>query len=241
MAQMGLSDYSPLLFAGEDFQVLEFLEHDLEDMIEFAEEPVVVYTLVKNHLRNIYFKTLKEDRNMALAFLQKVFGNEPQRRYLEQYLLPNGLIHPGDIELLDGVHTRFEKIAPRYVTFTAGGELQPEHLRFSIRQPNQPKIIDPREPLVGNPIIEVAILSELFELYGFKKAKEGKDIMYGLIHDLGTAMQMTHAQVQCLIALGKIRQGTLSARFRFKEHPLQAREQANKAVKAMEEIINADL
>ena len=74
-----------------------------------------------------------------------------------------------------------------------------------------------------------------------KKAKEGKDIMYGLIHDLGTAMQMTHAQVQCLIALGKIRQGTLSARFRFKEHPLQAREQANKAVKAMEEIINADL
>jgi len=241
MAQLGLSDYSPLLVAGEDFQILDFLEYDFSDMVRLAEEPVEVYKIVRNHLRNIYFKTMMEDRNTALIFLRKVFGDEPQRRYLEQYLCSNGLIRAVDVELLSSVQARFEKVAPKYVTFTAGGELQPEHLRFSSRQSSQPKIIDPREPLAGNPIIEVAILSELFGLYDFKNAKEGKDIMYGLINELGATMQMTQAQVQCLIALGKIRQGTLSARFRFKENPLQAKEQADKVVKSMEEIINANL
>ena len=82
-------------------------------------------------------------------------------------------------------------------------------------------------------------MSELFKVHKLPAAEKGYELTHELIEELVHQVGLSERDNGILVNLGKLRQGTLSARFRVNDNRAEAEENARKAVESIEEILRA--
>jgi hypothetical protein len=235
MQQIGLTENNPCLFQGDDYSILLDLRgKDLIELINNNPVPEKIYSFLCVNLKEIYLKTLIKDKETGLHSFDLIFGDSTQGRYFRDYLLPKGLIEKEDLNKLKSLQEKKDQLILEHLTFSAGGELQPEHLFIN---DSNLLYLDPREPNFTSPIIELSILAELLDTYGLSDAHIGYEKIKNLISDLGDVFNLSSRELLHLENLGKIRQGTLTARFRADKDRDVAELNAQKAVRSIEEIL----
>lgn len=194
---------------GEDYIIMEYLGNDFRNsnisIVESTEQ-------INKTLSEIYSNFLINDKNQSITWLNSI--KEHEKKYFSEYLLKFDLINEDDVNLVDKIDVR--QFATNYISFSTS-DFTPDNLFFS---GGYIKYIDPKKEIIGVPIIDLAMLTTLYSIYNMPEADSFEEKIVGMIYDYDSFFDSK--DMAKLIAFGRFRQYTLSARFRFERGNIES-------------------
>lgn len=160
-------------------------------------------------LDRVYDKVLIKNPELSEESIKGVSSNI--KKYLNNYLIPYELVCR---ESLNSFSNFMETVQfPDYVSF-ATTDLTPDNILFNSE--NQVKFIDPKESILGNNLIDLGMFSTIYcDIYNLPSSNEVRSRIRKLAEKQGESMKINSELTKTLFNLGKLRQYTLSARFRY--------------------------
>jgi hypothetical protein len=214
------------------------MERGIKSFLELTREvgnPQAAYGRLITALRDSYGKTITQDKNQALKFLNYNAARIP--KYLSKYLAPANLVDRETVELSEQVQTQIGAFAPDKVVWSNWAEFLPEHVYAS--KTGRLFVIDPKgaDSLLGIPQVELAMFGTLSkEVYGLPGGEEGWISLRKLSKEVAALQGMSEEAEAVLWVFGEALQYSLSSRFRIGTDDARAKVYAENCTAKIREL-----